>query len=158
MTKDKEIRVLLDNIRSVHNVGSIFRTADCLGIKKIYCIGTTPVPLDRFKRKRKDFVKVSLGAEESVAWEYSGEAIEDIERLKKEGFKIVAIEQDEKSIKLESLTFGGKTLLIFGNEVEGVSKVLLKHADVIAEIAMKGEKESMNVSVTAGIAMYFLAS
>ncbi len=68
-----EIHILLDNIRSVHNVGSIFRTAECVGVSKIYCVGTTPVPIDRFGRKRKDFAKVSLGAEDMVSWEHLDE-------------------------------------------------------------------------------------
>ena len=94
----RDIRLILDNIRSVHNTGSIFRTADTLGISKIYCLDTTPTPLDRFKNKRKDFAKVALGAEDSVPWEHSAGGISLIESLKKEGFEIVALEQASHSI------------------------------------------------------------
>lgn len=156
-----EARLLLDNIRSVHNVGSIFRTADTLGVSKIYCLGTTPVPVDRFGRKRSDFAKVSLGAEESVGWEYveqdgknGGAAL--VKSLKKEGFKIVALEQDKKSVDYKEVRADVPVLIILGNEVEGVSKDLLKLCDEIAEIPMKGQKESLNVSVSAGIFLYRL--
>jgi tRNA G18 (ribose-2'-O)-methylase SpoU len=153
----RETRILLDNIRSVHNVGSIFRTAECAGVTKIYCIGTTPVPIDRFGRKRKDFAKVSLGAEDLVGWEYMDdeEAIKTIKQLKKkERFKIVAIEQCKNSIDIYEFKPGQKTLLILGNEVDGVSRGLLKVADVSIEIPMKGKKESLNVSVAAGVVLF----
>jgi tRNA G18 (ribose-2'-O)-methylase SpoU len=122
-----ESRILLDNVRSVHNVGSIFRTAECAGVKKIYCIGTTPVPIDRFGRKRKDFAKVSLGAEDLVGWEHleDGEAIAAIKKLKKEGFEIVAVEQTKESIGISDFKRMPKTLYILGNEVEGISRSLL---------------------------------
>jgi tRNA G18 (ribose-2'-O)-methylase SpoU len=154
----KTIYLLLDNIRSVHNVGSIFRTAETLGISKIYCVGTTPVPIDRFGRKRKDFAKVALGTENMVAWEYIEEpkAVDLIEKLKKEGFQIIALEQAKNSIDYKKIKIKvkGKTLVILGNEVDGVSKELLKLADVVAEIPVKGKKESLNVSVAAGIALF----
>jgi tRNA G18 (ribose-2'-O)-methylase SpoU len=153
-----KIFLLLDNIRSVYNVGSIFRTAETLGISKIYCSGTTPVPIDRFGRRRKDFAKVSLGAENMVAWEYIEElkAISLIEKLKKEGFQIIALEQAKNSIDYKKVKVGTKTLVILGNEVDGVSESLLKLADTIAEIPMKGWKESLNVSVATGIFLFRL--
>ena len=167
-----EIYLILDNIRSVHNVGSIFRTADTLGIGKIYCLGTTPTPVDRFGRARGDFAKVSLGAEKSVAWEHVEEGIKTsrlITALKKESFKIIALEQSPKSVdyklvKISERRTGvqkastslGKAAIILGNEVDGVSARLLKLADVIAEIPMAGKKESLNVSVSAGIFLYRL--
>src|SRR5437868_13516878 len=98
IARKSDIRILLDNIRSVHNVGSIFRTAEAAGVSKIYCSGTTPVPVDRFGRKRKDFAKVSLGAEEMVEWDYIQSAASLITRLKKEGFQIVAVEQAKNSV------------------------------------------------------------
>jgi tRNA G18 (ribose-2'-O)-methylase SpoU len=151
-----KIFLLLDNIRSVHNVGSIFRTAETLGISKIYCADTTPVPIDRFGRKRKDFSKVSLGAENMIPWEYVEEpkAVGLIKKLKKEGFQIIALEQAKNSIDYKKVKVGTKTLVILGNEVDGVSKSLLKLADTIAEIPLKGKKESLNVSVAAGIFLY----
>lgn len=152
----KNIHLLLDNIRSVHNVGSIFRTAETLGISKIYCVGTTPVPIDRFGRKRKDFTKVALGAENIIAWEYIEEpkATGLIEKLKKESFQIIALEQSKNSIDYKKVKVGTKTLVILGNEVDGVSEFLLKLADTIAEIPLRGGKESLNVSVAAGIALF----
>ncbi len=148
------IYLLLDNIRSVHNVGSIFRTAEAAGVAKIYCCGTTPSPLDRFGRKRKDLAKVSLGAEDMVAWEYSEDPMVVVKKLKKQGFQIVSIEQASNSSDYHEVRLKGKVLFILGNEVGGVSKDLLNVSDVIAEIPMKGKKESLNVSVAAGIALF----
>lgn len=152
----RDARVLLDNIRSAHNVGSIFRTAETLGVKKIYCVGTTPVPVDRFGRKRKDLEKVSLGAEEMVAWEYvrESEAAALVKDLKAKGFGVVALEQLSGSVDYKKIKTKPKTLVIFGNEVDGVTKRLIKIADKIAEIPMKGKKESLNVSVAAGVALF----
>lgn len=152
----KEVRLLLDNIRSTHNVGSIFRTAEALAISKIYCIGTTPTPIDRFGRKRKDIAKVSLGAEEIVPWEHTESGVALIKKLKKSKFTIIALEQDSKSINYKKVKVKGKTAIIFGNEVGGVSKDLLKLSDVIAEIPMKGVKESLNVSVATGVFLFQL--
>lgn len=149
-----DICILLDNIRSVHNVGSIFRTAETIGISKIHCIGTTPTPNDRFDRKRADFAKVALGAEDSVEWEHVDSASRLVKKLKKEGFQVVAIEQNKNSIDYRRVKATSKTLFIFGNEVDGISTPLLKLADVIAAISLQGKKESLNVSVAAGIALY----
>ncbi|MES2216712.1 MAG: TrmH family RNA methyltransferase [Patescibacteria group bacterium] len=157
--KTPNTRLLLDNIRSVHNVGSIFRTADTLGISHIYCVGTTPVPVDRFDRKRKDFTKVSLGAEDSVKWEYveNKNCASLIQSLKKEGLKVVALEQSSDSIDYKEVKLNGlDSLIILGSEVEGVSPELLKLSDLIAEIPMKGKKESLNVSVAIAVFLYRL--
>ena len=150
----KEIRLILDNIRSVHNVGSIFRTAETAGVKTVYCLGTTPLPVDRFGQKRKDFIKVSLGAEDLVKWEYQKTGTALIKKLKKQGFKIIALEQAEKSVDYRKIKNVKNAVLIVGNEVGGVSKSLLKLADQIAEIPMKGKKESLNVSVATGIMVF----
>lgn len=152
--QNREIRLLLDNIRSVHNVGSIFRTAETIGVSTIYCLETTPTPRDRFGRKRSDLSKVALGAEEMIVWEHTTDASVLIKKLKLDGFQIIALEQDDNSIDYKKIKPAGKSLLILGNEVDGVSPTLLKMADIIAEIPMKGEKESLNVSVSAGIALY----
>jgi 23S rRNA (guanosine2251-2'-O)-methyltransferase len=158
--KKSDTRLLLDNIRSVHNVGSIFRTADTLGMSKIYCIGTTPTPTDRFGRQREDFSKVSLGAEDSVASEYFDKSDKLVQELKGAGFKVIALEQSSKSVDYKEVNisdgFQSKTLIILGNEVDGVSKDLLEISDVIAEIPMRGEKESLNVSVAAAVFLYRL--
>lgn len=156
VTITRDVRIILDNIRSVHNVGSIFRTADTLGISKIYCIDTTPTPVDRFNIKRKDFAKVSLGAEDSIPWEHISDAVAIVKKLKKEGFQIIALEQAENSIDYKKSIGHTKTAIILGNEVEGVSKELLKQCDEIAEIPLVGKKESLNVSVSAGIFLYRL--
>lgn len=146
--------VILHNIRSVHNVGSIFRTSDAAGIDTLYLCGYTPTPLDRFNRERKDLAKVALGAEKSVSWEYVEKIADCIEQLKKEGFTIIAVEQAENSIDYKEVQVGEKTAFILGNEPDGIEKGVLNMCDMIAEIPMKGEKESLNVSVTAGIALF----
>ena len=148
--------VILDNIRSTFNVGSIFRTADALGVGEIILGGTTPAPIDRFGRERKDIAKVSLGAEKSVPWKYEKDVLITIKKLKKDGYKLIAIEQAEKSVdyKKVKLDKKDKVAFVLGAEVEGVSKEILKLADVIAEIPMLGMKESLNVSVSFGVALF----
>jgi tRNA G18 (ribose-2'-O)-methylase SpoU len=112
------------------------------------------VPIDRFGRKRKDFAKVSLGAEDMVAWEHISEVDELINELKKDGFQILSVEQSEDAVDYKKIKPQSKTLVIFGNEVDGVSSSLLKMSDLIAEIPLQGKKESLNVSVSVGIALY----
>jgi 23S rRNA (guanosine2251-2'-O)-methyltransferase len=148
--------LILDNIRSVENTGSMFRTAECLGVSKIILVGTTPAPLDRFGRKRQDFAKVSLGAEELVEWEYLKEAQEAIQELKDQNFEIISLEQHQNSINLKEFKARENFALVVGNEVTGVSEEVLLASDTIVEISMKGEKESLNASVAAGIALFML--
>lgn len=152
-SKKPEIYLLLHDIRSVHNVASVFRTADCLGATKIFLTGYTPAPIDRFARVRKDFAKVSLGAEKSVAWEYFPTTESLLKILKKQKVSIIAFEQSPKSVDYRKIKISKPTALIFGNEVLGVPEKILKECDVIAEIPMRGEKESLNVSVTVGIGL-----
>lgn len=154
MLKMKQV-LILDNIRSVENTASIFRTSECLGVSKIFCVGTTPTPLDRFGRKRKDFAKVSLGAEEMVDWEYVKEIVAVIESLKSQGYKILSLEQHQNSSNLKAKDYENVALTV-GNEVDGVSKEALDRSDEILEIPMKGKKESLNVSVATGIALFEL--
>lgn len=146
--------ILLHNIRSVHNVGSMFRTSDALGISKIYLTGHTPTPVDRFGNKRKDVAKVALGAEESVPWEYQEDPVLLVQELKKKGIKILAVEQDERAVDYKTVKVQEPTLFIFGNEVNGVTEELLSLSDTIAAIPMSGKKESLNVSVSFGIALF----
>ncbi len=148
--------MVLDSIRSTFNVGSIFRTSDALNISKIILCGTTPTPKDRFGRDREDIAKVALGAERNVDWEYFPKVLWVIKQLKKEGYKIVMIEQSEKSVDYKKIKFNRKDKVVFvmGSEVEGISKSLLKLADKVAEIPMLGSKESLNVSVAFGVAMF----
>ncbi|MDD5547683.1 MAG: TrmH family RNA methyltransferase [Candidatus Pacebacteria bacterium] len=154
--------LILHNIRSLYNVGSIFRTADAAGAEKIYLCGITPEPTDRFGKYRQQLTKVSLGAEKTVKWEKAVSAARIIDKLKKEGFEILAVEQDKKSIPYyqwkpaAKVTDKNKFALILGNEVEGISKSIIKKADKILEIPMHGKKESLNVSVSAGIIMFAL--
>jgi tRNA G18 (ribose-2'-O)-methylase SpoU len=133
--------LILHNIRSVYNVGSIFRTADAAGVSKIILSGYTPAPIDRFNQPRKDFSKVSLGAEKAVAWESARTLASAVKKLKQEGFYF-AFKAPEK------------IALVLGNEVCGLSAVSLKLCDAALEIPMHGMKESLNVSVAAGIAMF----
>ena len=148
--------IILDDIRSVFNVGSVFRTADALGVEKIFLCGTTPAPLDRFGRVRNDLAKVALGAEKNIAWEYAKNTITILKKLKKEKFQIIAIEQDKRSIDIQKVKAKNSVALVLGNEVDGIDKKILKCADVIAEIPMRGKKESLNVGVAFGIAGYVI--
>jgi len=152
--KNSEIFLILHNIRSVHNVGSLFRTADAVGVHKIFLTGYTPTPLDRFERPRKDFIKVSLGAEKEVLWEKVSNVKLLIERLKKEGVFVSAVEQDTKSVNFKNADKKSPRALLLGNEVEGISRDILDICDEIIEIPMKGTKESLNVSVAGGIALF----
>ena len=161
--KNIQRAVILHDIRSVHNVGSIFRTADGAGFEKIYLCGITPTPLDRFKNIRADFAKVSLGAEKSVAWEYEKTTSAAIEKLKKDGWTIVAVEQSARSISYYEFARSRarnkgkeKIALVMGNEVEGLSPSILKSADAIIDIPMHGKKESLNVGVAFGIVAFRL--
>jgi tRNA G18 (ribose-2'-O)-methylase SpoU len=154
--KSREIVLILDNIRSAENVGSIFRTGDAIGVQKIFLTGMTPSPIDRFGRVRKDISKSALGAEKNISWEYFEKTSDVVKKLKKEGFFIVAIEQDTKSLDYKKIKPKHKTCLIFGNEVSGINREILGMADKIAEIKMRGMKESLNVSVSAGVALYRL--
>jgi tRNA G18 (ribose-2'-O)-methylase SpoU len=154
MKKSSENIVILHNIRSVSNVGAMFRTADAAGVNKIYLTGYTPGPLDRFGRKRKDLAKSALGAEEFVKWEHKKSLPALISRLKKEGYKIIAIEQDSKSVDYRTIKIKNKNAFIVGPEVIGIDKNILKKCDVIAEIPMHGKKESLNVSVALGVVLF----
>lgn len=155
MTKKyvKEVAVLLHDIRSTHNVGSIFRTSDAMGVSKIYLSGYSPTPIDKYNRPRKDISKVSLGAEKSISWEYSDDPKKIIKKLKKSGYQIVCIEQDSGSVDYKKVKIKYPVLFVMGNEVLGVDKSILSLCDVIAEIKMMGEKESLNVSVAFGVAL-----
>ena len=153
-TKKNEVFILLHDIRSVHNVGSMWRTANAAGVTKIFLSGYTPLPIDRFGRERKDFAKVALNSQKTVAWEYIENPINLIKRLEKEGFHIVAIEQAKNSVDYKKVKIKKPVLFLVGNEVEGIPQKLLKLADIVAEIPMKGDKESLNVSVAFGIALF----
>ena len=146
--------LILNDIRSVENVGAMFRTADAVGIDKIYLCGYTPAPLDRFGRKRKDLAKSALGAEEFVPWEQKKSVFTLLTKLKKEGFLIIGIEQDKKSVDYKKVKLGKKNVFIVGTEVTGIPKNILNKCDIITEIPMRGKKESLNVSVALGVALF----
>ena len=160
----KEIIVVLQNIRSLHNVGSIFRTADAAGVAKIYLCGITPAPIDRFGKTRQQLTKVSLGAEKYLSWDASARSaqatLQLLDKLKSEGYKIFVIEKVKNSIpyyKINILTSNvNKLVLVVGNEVRGLTPGVLKRADKILEIPMLGKKESLNVGVAFGIVIYHL--
>ena len=142
--------VILDNIRSIHNVGSIFRTSDSFLIEKIIISGYTATPEnDRMK-------KTALGSSDSVDWEYSDDIIQTIKKLKKKDIKIISIEQADESLKIEKFNpvSGTKYAFIFGNEVDGVSDDIINVSDEVVEIPQVGTKHSLNVSVAAGIVLW----
>jgi 23S rRNA (guanosine2251-2'-O)-methyltransferase len=144
--------LLLENIRSMHNVGSIFRTADAFLAEAIYLCGYTPRPPHR------DIHKTALGATDTVEWKYVERAVEEVKLLKAGGYQIVGVEQVAGSIALQDLKLpvSGKMVLIFGNEVEGVSEELLACCDACIEIPQFGMKHSLNVSVAAGMVLWEL--
>jgi len=155
--------VILDNVRSALNIGSIFRTSSGIGVNKIYLCGITPTPYEsgakfaREKKKRKDFIKTSLGAEDEVSWEYTENILDLVKELKEKNFEIIALEQapdsvDYKKLKLEK----DNVAIILGNEVSGIDKKVLECADKTTEIPMRGEKESLNVTIAYAILCYRL--
>jgi tRNA G18 (ribose-2'-O)-methylase SpoU len=148
--------LILYNIRSVQNVGSIFRTADAAGISHIYIVGYTPTPIDRFGRKRADMAKTSLGAETTVSWSQEKTIQSVCEKLRAEKYTIVALEQSPKSIDYKKYKSDKPIALIVGNEVTGIEQSVLNEVDTIVEIPMAGSKESLNVAVAAGIAIFRL--
>jgi len=154
-----ELVIILDNLRSSYNVGSIFRTAEAGGVKKIYLCGITPAPKDRYGRINKKLVKVSLGAEKYLPFEKVKSTVNLILKLKKERYKILALEQDKKAQNLFRFKKKRKMkyALILGGEVKGLSKNILKRVDKILEIPQRGKKESLNVAVAAGIAIFYLS-
>ena len=152
----KQIELILLDIRSTYNVGAIFRTADAIGVSKIHLVGITPAPVDKFGRARNDIAKSALGSEKTMPWDSVVSISPLITKLKKQGFQIIAVEQSKKSVDYKKITPNQKVAVILGNEVNGVSESVLKKCDIVAEIPMRGEKESLNVSVSCGIALFGL--
>ncbi len=148
------VAVVLDNVRSLHNVGSVFRTADAFGVEILYLCGITGSPPHR------EIEKTALGATLSVNWKYSGTTIETLALLKKEGYVIISVEQVDKSIKLDCFTpeRGRKYALVFGHEVSGVSQAAVAFSDACIEIPQSGTKHSLNIAVCAGIVLWEFAS
>lgn len=146
------IIIILDDIRSLHNIGSVFRTADAFLIEKIYLCGITATP------PNKEIHKTALGATETVDWEHHKSVLEVIENVKKEGIAVFAVEQVENSIFLQDFEIesGKKYALVFGNEVYGVSQEAVALCDGCIEIPQLGTKHSLNISVSAGIVIWDL--
>ncbi len=142
--------LILDNVRSLNNIGSVFRTADAFLIKKIYLCGITATP------PHKDIQKTALGATDSVDWEYAESTLIVIEGLQKEGVVVAAIEQAENSVLLQDFEVERDTTyaLVFGNEVKGVQQEIVSSSDVVIEIPQYGTKHSLNISVSAGVVVW----
>ncbi len=160
-----QVAAVLVNIRSLWNVGAIFRTADAVGIERLYLCGITPSPFDRFGKVRPQLHKVALGAERTVPWEKVASAPLFIGRLKREGYRIFAIEQSPSALpywRTSSMKrpFNRRGLekvaLVLGNEVSGLSASILQRCDKILEIPMRGKKESLNVAVAFGVVAFHL--
>ncbi len=150
----KPLYVVLDDVRSAYNVGSIFRTADGAGISKIFLCGYTPAPIDRFGRIVKEIEKTSLGASKTIPWEHVADIGDLVTRLTAEGIAVVVVEQSERSVDYRTFSIEGPTAFIFGNEREGVRSDIVEKADVVVDISMHGDKESLNVSVAVGIVLF----
>jgi tRNA G18 (ribose-2'-O)-methylase SpoU len=146
------ICIVLDNIRSLNNIGSVFRTADAFLIEKIYLCGITATP------PHKDIHKTALGATDSVAWEYRESALKLLNELKDNGYKVLSVEQAENAVMLNELKVNKnqKYALIFGNEVKGVSQEVVSGSDQVLEIPQYGTKHSLNISVSVGIVVWDL--
>jgi tRNA G18 (ribose-2'-O)-methylase SpoU len=144
------VSILLDNVRSLHNVGSAFRTADAFRIEKIFLTGITGIPPHR------EIQKTALGATETVDWEYADNPSTLTYRLKQDGYTIVIVEQTTESIPLQKFTPTANTkyCLVFGNEVKGVSDAVIQHGDIALEIPQIGTKHSLNISVCLGIVVW----
>ncbi|MCR4313729.1 MAG: TrmH family RNA methyltransferase [Candidatus Uhrbacteria bacterium] len=142
--------VIAHNIRSLHNVGSIFRSCDVFGVEKLYLTGITGTP------PRKEIAKVALGSEHRVEWEQVGDVLELVGRLKVHGNKIVALENGIQAQPIDSVTPEQHMALVLGNEVHGIEPDLLDQCDLLLEIPMPGRKQSLNVSVATGIALFAL--
>jgi len=150
--KKLPIIVVLDNIRSLNNIGSVFRTSDAFLLEKIYLCGITAQP------PHKDIHKTALGATESVEWEYMEDTLDCVERLQKEGYHCLAIEQAENSLILNKFDSSkhDKIAVFFGNEVKGVQQSVIDKCDNCIEIPQLGTKHSLNVSVSAGVVLWEL--
>lgn len=144
------VAVVLDNVRSLHNVGSAFRTADAFLVEKIFLTGITGTPPNR------EIHKTALGATESVPWEHQSDTAALLSQLRDEGYKIVVIEQTDESVLLQEFKYelDARYALVFGNEVNGVSDDVVELADLAIEIPQGGSKHSLNVSVCLGIVVW----
>ncbi len=155
MKSRPECVLILHNIRSAHNVGSIFRTADAAGVSSIILCGYSPAPIEKGKA-RPDIAKVALGAEKEIPWSVEESLDKTIRALKEKGFTVCALERTEGAKDIFSYQAPQKLALIVGNEVHGVQGETLSEMDAVLSIPMRGMKESLNVSVATGVALYAL--
>jgi tRNA G18 (ribose-2'-O)-methylase SpoU len=135
-----KIAVLLHNVRSAHNVGSVFRTADAAGVSRIYLTGYTPPPVDRFGRVQKEIAKTALGAEKFISWTHAKDPRPTLQKLKAEGFHIVGVEQDARARDYRTFRLEAPSVFVFGNEVRGLSAAFRKECDSLIEIPMRGKR------------------
>jgi 23S rRNA (guanosine2251-2'-O)-methyltransferase len=160
--KEREVLLILHDIRSAHNVGAMFRTADGAGVKEIILSGYTPVPPKSgvlyLTPADKAFKKTALGAEDAVSWKKVVRLTPLLNRLKKEGYTIIGLEQHSTSKDYRFPIKASRIALLVGNEVSGMEEKTLKQCDLILEIPMRGKKNSLNVSVATGIALYQITS
>ncbi len=153
--KRKSAVLVLHDIRSAHNVGSLFRTSDALNIEKIYITGYTPSPIDRFGRPVKEIAKTALGGEKTIPWEKTSiKAL--LNKLKQEKRTLIAIEQAKDSVDYKKIKVSAKVAFLLGNEVTGIPNDILKEMDQITEIPMRGEKESLNVAIAGSVVLFRL--
>jgi len=146
------MQAILHDIRSIHNVGSVFRTADGLGVEKLYLTGYTPEPVDRFGRKRQKFSKVALGAEDTVDWKSKENILDLINKIAAENTTVCACEPTDSAVPVDQVTTKNQNIcLVFGNEVEGLSQDVIEASNQTIKIPMRGEKSSLNVAVAFGI-------
>ncbi len=152
--KKTPIIIILDNIRSLNNIGSVFRTSDAFLIEKIYLCGITAIP------PHKDIHKTALGSTETVAWEYVENTLDIVEKLKAENIKICAIEQAENATMLDKFNIepNMKYALVFGNEVKGVAQDVVNASNAVIEIPQFGTKHSLNISVSCGVVVWDIFS
>lgn len=151
----QRVVVVLDNIRSLYNTGSILRTADASGVERVVLCGITPRP-DQGSRQRRAIAKTALGAEESVAWEYEPDAAAALDRLARDGYQIAAVEPAPDAVNLFEWNPTRPVCLVFGHERDGVSPGLAPHVETVVRIPMLGHKRSLNVATAAGIILYEL--
>lgn len=152
---DRKIVGVLHNIRSTHNVGSMFRTADSAGLSHLYLVGYTPAPVDRFGRPQKDIAKTALGGEKHVSWSSHEHLHTLLDGLRKEGYTIIFFESGVPVAQpYHTIAYGNKIACVVGNEVEGLPIDVIAQGDICAEIPLLGTKESLNVSVAFGVAVY----
>jgi tRNA G18 (ribose-2'-O)-methylase SpoU len=150
----QEIVLILYNVRSAYNVGSMFRTADGAGVSHIYLIGVTPTPETRFGVPQKEIAKTALGAEKAVAWTHAKTIASVLTKLKKKGFRIVALEQTKDAVDYTKFSKQEKVALIVGAELGGIPESVINKCDSVIHIPMRGVKNSLNVATAAGIALF----